>query len=175
MKKIQEGHFRLELPENWEIVKYDDSNFFRKKVTAQHTKAVDFVVKSPDGEIFLLELKDLRRERQHLGRQMANENWVDSISQKVKDTLAGLFGSYRWENNDLFQVSSAIFPKNDVPIKFIFFLEEDVTQTTDTRFRLRRRVLKSSLDEKLSYLRISCNILNHRELQRRLPWRIQSC
>ena len=83
---IIDGH-RLAFPKGWQVLKYDDSGFHRNQFQsfAGGSKAVDAVAVSPDGECWLIEVKDYRRSRRSKPETVFSE-----VAGKVRATLAGL-------------------------------------------------------------------------------------
>ena len=78
---------RLTVPPGWWVWKYDDSSFHRNQFQgfAGGSKAVDAVMLSNQGELWLVEVKDYRRNR----RSKPGSVFAETAS-KVRATLAGL-------------------------------------------------------------------------------------
>jgi hypothetical protein len=83
---VVDGHC-LAFPEDWQVLKYDDSGFHRNQFQsfAGGSKAVDAVALSPNGECWLIEVKDYRRTRRSKPDTVFSE-----VAGKVRATLAGL-------------------------------------------------------------------------------------
>lgn len=78
---------RLTMPEGWWVWKYDDSSFHRNQFQsfAGGSKAVDAVALTVDGTLWLIELKDYRRQRRSKPSSVFAE-----VAAKAQATLAGL-------------------------------------------------------------------------------------
>lgn len=102
MDAVVDG-FRLTVPVGWWIWKYDDSSFHRNQFQnfAGGRKAVDAVVLSDQGELWLVEVKDYRRHR----RTKPGSVFAETAS-KVRATLAGL-ATARVKANDAAELHMA--------------------------------------------------------------------
>lgn len=78
---------RLTMPEDWWVWKYDDSAFHRNQFQsfAGGSKAMDAVALAIDGTLWLIELKDYRRQ----GRSKPSSVFAE-VAAKTRATLAGL-------------------------------------------------------------------------------------
>ncbi|KPA17871.1 cysteinyl-tRNA synthetase [Candidatus Magnetomorum sp. HK-1] len=101
MRIITEGDLRFSFPDDWSIVKFDDCNFYRHRISkCQETKAVDILAWS--GEVlYMIEAKDFRREKIKNQPRLTGGELAIEVAQKVRDTIAGIFGAYRWKNEEL--------------------------------------------------------------------------
>ncbi len=77
----------LTMPAGWWVWKYDDSAFHRNQFQsfAGGSKAMDAVALTTDGTLWLIELKDYRRNRRTKPGSVFRE-----VALKVRATLAGL-------------------------------------------------------------------------------------
>jgi hypothetical protein len=78
---------RLTMPVGWWVWKYDDSSFHRNQFQAfaGGSKAMDAVALADDGTLWLIEVKDYRRNRRSKPISVFAE-----VAAKVRATLAGL-------------------------------------------------------------------------------------
>jgi hypothetical protein len=74
-------------PAGWQVWKYDNSTFHRRQFQnfAGGSQAVDVVAVSPDNTLWLLKVKDYRRQR-----RSKTESVFAEVAAKVRSTLAGL-------------------------------------------------------------------------------------
>lgn len=95
--------FRLTVPAGWWVWKYDDSSFHRNQFQsfAGGSNAVDAVVLSDQGELWLVEVKDYRRHR-----RTKPESVFAETASKVRSTLAGLAAA-RTSANDASELALA--------------------------------------------------------------------
>ena len=95
--------FRLTVPVGWWIWKYDNSSFHRNQFQsfAGGCKAVDAVILSDVGELWLVEVKDYRQHR----RTKPGSVFAETAT-KVRSTLAGL-ATARTAANDAAELNLA--------------------------------------------------------------------
>lgn len=86
MVSLQVDGMELLFPDNWLVMKYDDSAFHRRQFQsfAGGSKAVDVIALCGD-DLWLIEVKDYRQARRE--KSMSIE---DEMAGKVRSTLAGL-------------------------------------------------------------------------------------
>ena len=91
MLEISVENLCFTFPDEWEVSKYDDWEFYRKNFCYKSFKAVDLMAISPDKEGFLIEVKDYRKHPRTKVVDIAAE-----IRKKVFDTLAVLLPAKIW-------------------------------------------------------------------------------
>ena len=87
MKAITEKRLTFEFPDNFDVIKYDDTQFYRKKFIkiSDGVKAVD-IIAVDHSTTYLIEIKDFT----HPDTKSKNVNLVDVVIQKVLFTLSAL-------------------------------------------------------------------------------------
>jgi hypothetical protein len=87
MKAIIENQLTFEFPNNFDVIKYDDSQFFRKNLIkiSDKIKAVDIIAVN-HSTTYLIEIKDYR----HPNTRSKTVDLVDIVIQKVLSTLSAL-------------------------------------------------------------------------------------
>jgi len=99
-QEITEGALRLIGADGWQLLKWDESTYFRQGIgklcgelegRAEGTKAVDVVALFAERQLYLIELKDFRGHRIENKERQIRELPLE-IALKVRDTLAGLVG-----------------------------------------------------------------------------------
>lgn len=87
MTSVDVDGVRLTVPEGWWIWKYDDSAFHRNQFQnfAGGSKAMDAVSLARDRTLWLIEVKDYRRNRRRKPGSVFAE-----VAKKARATLAGL-------------------------------------------------------------------------------------
>lgn len=78
------GRLSFTFPDTWLISKYDEWSFYRNRFS-RFAKAVDLLAVSPNGALFLIEVKDYRQYRRSKVISLADE-----VTKKVLDTLAAM-------------------------------------------------------------------------------------
>ena len=90
MTIITEGQLIFEFDSTLSTIKYDDSSYYKRHFQNQcHTKnkAVDIIAYNKEF-VWVIEIKDFRKH----GRSK-EQSLCEELSQKIRDTLAGLFGA----------------------------------------------------------------------------------
>lgn len=88
---ITEGGLAFDFPDSWEATKYDDWAYYRNRFqNTCDSKAVDILALEPGRgtTLWIIEIKDYRRNRRTKGISLWGE-----VSQKVRDTLAGILAA----------------------------------------------------------------------------------
>ena len=85
MQIFREGRLRFEFPAQWSVLRPGESSFYKRHFQSfcEGSKEADFVLKSENGEWYLLEVKDYTTDRRTKPLDLAKE-----LSLKVRDTLS---------------------------------------------------------------------------------------
>jgi len=130
-----EGKLQFTFPPSWYVVKYDDSIFYKQKIQKiklgkdaegkdlGDPKAMDYIALSPDGKLWLIEVKDFRGHRIENKLRLASKELIREVIKKTLDTLAGLWISHYLNDDNLSKFTSGLSPDNH--IRVVLWLEED--------------------------------------------------
>lgn len=91
MSRISEGGLIFDFPTGWEVGKYDGWAFYRRHFQkTSDSKAVDILAFAPQrgGTLWMIEVKDYRNNPRTKPMPMHDE-----VTQKVRDTLAGILAA----------------------------------------------------------------------------------
>jgi hypothetical protein len=82
---FQEGRLRFEFPADWSVLRPGEASFYKKHFQGfcGGSKETDFVLKSGDGDWYLLEVTDYTTDRRTKPLDL-----VEELSIKVRDTLS---------------------------------------------------------------------------------------
>ncbi|MDO9215380.1 MAG: hypothetical protein Q8Q54_15615 [Methylococcales bacterium] len=177
-KSLNGSVLAFEFSDKWQACKYDEQPFYTE-IKYQDFKGVDFIALSSNG-LLLMEvkyitasnkksflrftadadddkvkkIKDLltKTQLQKVIIRSKRPYLVDEISKKIRDTLLGLFASYRKEDTELFSYSQPLFTHNDKPILVLFFLERNTELNQEENFKPLASNLKLAIEQKLSFL-----------------------
>lgn len=179
----------LEFSDKWKACKYDDQKFYKEiEKKFQGMKAVDFLAISKKS-ILLMEIKyiivndDVSKLRFSMNAddervaqvksKLTDEDknlvkitsvrpyLVDEVAKKVKDTLLGLFASYRNSDEELSPYSQSVLMSRTKPILVLLFLERNEQLNQDQFFKPHATNLKLAIEQKLSFLgNIQVGIVN---------------
>lgn len=124
-----EGRVELTFPSGWQICKYDECRFYREKLlkAVPGTKSIDLLVRDPDLNLYLTELKDFRgHAAANRGRIVRGELWLE-VAQKVRDTVAGLWAAHRDSDTTLAPFSDLLMSPS-TQIKILAWVDRDQSQ-----------------------------------------------
>ncbi len=168
----------FEFSEKWQACKYDEQAFYTE-IKYQGFKGVDFMALSDNG-LLLMELKyvlasneastlrftvdadsDKLKEIKTLltpEQQKAviiksiRPYLVDEMSNKIKDTVLGLFSAYRKNNAELSPYTQRLFTDKNMPILVLLFLERNAELNEEGKFKPLASHLKLAIEQKLNCL-----------------------
>lgn len=162
MIEIIEKQITLRFQDHTGACKYDETPFYKKNVqNLQETKAVDVVANSSN-TIYLIELKDMRGYRIDNKKRIENGELALEAAQKFRDTIAGLWGAMRHQN-ELGNLTKNIFLREDYRIMGILLLEEDKIKTE--KLKRVRAALKTKLENYCKFMKIRVNIVTREEFE----------
>lgn len=121
MPSVEEGNLRFDFPDEWDVAKLDDWNFYRGHFlkVCSGTKAVDILAMEPgDACAWYIEVKDYRRHVRTKTSQVADE-----IACKVRDSLA-LLAAARVNANDHVEKAQARRASRCRSIRVVLHLEQ---------------------------------------------------
>jgi hypothetical protein len=190
---------KLEFSDKWQVCKYDDELFYNK-IKNQGLKAVDFMALS--SKVLLLmevkyvvktnetssirftvdadndkvkEIKDLLSPEQNntVIIKSIRPYLVDEVTQKVRDTLLGLFANFRNKESTLSSYSQSLFTSNNQPILVLLFLERNIDLNQPEIFKPLATNLKLAIEQKLRFLgNIQVDVVNSSTLPNELGIKI---
>lgn len=125
---IDEGSLRFSFPENWPVIKYDETKFYRLNIipTGSNSKAVDIIaVPNPElNKILMIEVKDFRGYGTENKNRITSGELVVEIIEKALDTLSVLYLAKYCRNNEFADfVTNHLTPP--IKIELVLFMEED--------------------------------------------------
>jgi Holliday junction resolvase len=172
---IKEGNISIQF--SGQVVKYDETNFYRNHVDRCHeTKAVDIMALENE-PLFLIEVKDFRGYRIANKERIKNGDLAIEFAQKVRDTLAGLYGAFRKNNEELKVFHSYLFYKQISPesIKAILLMEEDNTRNDfeEKSRKILKGELKTKIEQQLGFLSLHSFVFSISEMNNIQGWTVQ--
>jgi hypothetical protein len=180
MPTITEKNLTFIFPDIWLVNKYDEQNFYRHRIQkCQATAAVDILALS-ETELFLIEVKDFRTHRIENKQRIQHAELADDFAQKVRDTIAGLYGAYRNHASILepfykylFANPKDIKEKRDKrKITAILFLEEDTPPIKRRNLKIAHRYLRENMEMRLKFLQVRCHVYNKKTLPKKFGWQV---
>lgn len=170
---IQEGHLRFFFPEDWRVIKYDDCRFQQKKaLKCQNTKAVDILALS-DTALFMIEAKDFRGDRIANKKRITSAELAIEFAQKVRDTIASLYGAHRHASLELESFCEYLFSKKINKVIVILFLEEDRPLPKTKQAKQAHIALMTVIERQLKFLNVRSNIYNRANLPEHFQWSVK--
>ncbi len=124
---MTEGGLEFTFPDTWRVVKYDESRHYAKVGRIQCTSGVDFVCRSSDGSLLLIEVKDFRFPGAKPGKKQKcgqlELNFMDQLAWKARDTLAGLTGARLRQAQSLEPFHDVLCATPPPRVTFVLFME----------------------------------------------------
>ena len=150
-------------PDNWEVIKYDESHFFINHVRkSQGGKAVDILALA-DNCLFLIEIKDFRGYRIESKKSLRSDEVLNEVVQKFRDTITGLYAAYRWGNEELAPFYRYLYTTSKYSTRChqrqiiaVWFIEQDI----QSNFEFSPMSFKVKLKNQLRFLKINCLVHN---------------
>jgi len=173
MTVIQEGRLRFFFPEEWPVIKYDDCRFQQQKaLKCQNTKAVDILALT-ETELLMIEVKDFRGDRIANKKRINNAELAIEFAQKVRDSMASLYGAHRHASIELDAFCQYLFSKKINKVTVILFLEEDRPLPKTKQAKQARLSLMTVIERQLKFLNMRSNIYNRANLPNYFQWYVK--
>lgn len=169
---IDEGSLRFTFPDEWNSIKFDDTNFYRDRLDKlNNTKAVDILAKY-ENVLHFIEVKDFRQHRIENQQRQTSGELIIEVAQKFRDTVAGLVGAARWNNENLsFYFQQLLEHPND-KIEVILFIERDETEKALEKKKITHADLKQKLEQLLVAYKVRCRIWSQDTLPTDSLWTV---
>jgi hypothetical protein len=200
-EKTITGELVFEFSEKWKACQYDEQSFYNK-IRYKGFKGVDFMALSRKG-LLLMEVKcvvatneastlrfihDADNDKvKEIKEQLTSEQQkkviiksvrpylVDEVTQKVRDTVLGLFACYRNKDISLSFYAQSLFSSNNQPILVLLFLERNTILNQEENFKPLASNLKLAIEQKLSFLgNIQVSVVNTLTLPSELEIKVSS-
>ncbi|RKZ90283.1 MAG: hypothetical protein DRR19_10575 [Candidatus Parabeggiatoa sp. nov. 1] len=171
---IKEGNLTFQFPSDWHVCKYDSENhfYYNQVRRCEGTKAVD-IIASSGNELFMIEAKDFRGDRINNKARILKGELVVEVTQKVKDSIVGLYGAFHSFNEELQPFYRPFFAEKRQPIKIVLLLEEDRIPEKAKHFKYRRSQLRKTINSHLKFLNVHCYVHNCSDLPNHFQWRVK--
>ncbi len=179
MTTLTEKTLTFIFPDNWEVIKYDESHFFRNHIDkCQGSKAVDILALSELG-LFLIEIKDIRGHEIEYKQRLNKGEILFDLTQKVRDTIQGLYAAYRCQVEELAPFYNYLYANSKYAtlttrpqrqITVILFLEENRPFKMLKSFKEIRSRFKIKMRNQLKYLNVRCDIYNKDNIPKQFGW-----
>ncbi len=157
MPVFDEGHQRFSFDDlQWTIVKYDGHRDYREKIAnLPDTKAVDFIglYNAHEEVLYWFEVKDFRGYRIQNKRRLSDLELATEVGQKVRDSIAGVFGAYRTSAaSHLWKPFVDAMRRKNCTIRVVLWLEQDPMPGTLVRRRNAVQMLNDELAKRLRWI-----------------------
>lgn len=171
---IKEGNLTFQFPSDWHVCKYDSENhfYYNQVRRCEGAKAVDILAYSGN-ELFMIEAKDFRGDRIKNKDRILKGELVVEVTQKVRDTIAALYGAFRSCNEELQPFYSPFFADKPQPIKIVLLLEDDPIPEKAKHFKYRRSQLQKTINSHLKFLNVHCFVYNCSDLPKHFQWQVK--
>jgi Holliday junction resolvase len=171
---IEEGRLQFQFPSDWHVCKYDGINhfYYNQVRRCEGSKAVDILAWSGK-ELFMIEAKDFRGDRIKNKERILKGELVSEVTQKVRDTIAGLYGAFRSFNEELQPFYRPLVSEKRQSVKIVLLLEEDRPPERAKSFKYRRSQLQKVLNSHLKFLSVHCYVHNCSDLPKHFQWNVK--
>ena len=132
--QIQEGNLSFDFADPWCVVKYDDSAYYRERLEPlkgqidgkqKDTTGVD-IVALHDELLAVIEVKDFRGFRIQNRPRITSGELAREVAFKVRDSLAGTIGAYRWGTDEqTWRPLAKAMTTRSRTLKVLLWLEQD--------------------------------------------------
>lgn len=142
MTEINEGKLTIVFDNtNWQVEKYDDCKTFRGCIgKTENFKAVDIIGVHNQNSVYFFEMKDYNGyEQNKLTKWDYNvDNLTKDLSQKVKDTILGVFSTQRNSSvtDEYWNLVVSNFNQNN-ELRIIFWIDGNLNRYSPN-FRLNQ-------------------------------------
>ncbi|KHD10600.1 hypothetical protein PN36_16995 [Candidatus Thiomargarita nelsonii] len=171
---IEEGKLQFQFPSDWQVCKYDGINhfYYNQVRRCEGTKAVDILAWSGK-ELFMIEAKYFRGDRINNKERILKGELVAEVTQKVRDTIAGLYGAFRGFNEELQPFYRQLLSEKRQSVKIVLLLEEDRPPERAKSFKYRRSQLQKVLNSHLKFLSVHCHVHDCSDLPKYFQWSVK--
>lgn len=159
---MEERPFRFDFDDaKWQIVQYDAPGGLYRKVIeprVEDTKAVDFLGVYKGHTLVLFEIKGFKgyMHSQENKNRLSNggQEICTEISQKVRDSLAGIVHGGRMVNTDFWNIALDILSKPKKRVIVIAWLEQDpnLSPVWIDRRKAANPIIRQTLQKKVNWL-----------------------
>ncbi len=158
----------FEFPDGWPVIKYDDCHFYRNGPRKpEGTKAVDILAIGPRG-LFVIEATDFRGDRIEDKPKLVQE-----CAQKIRDSLAILYGAHSHGDRELEVFCHYLFSGPSGEIKVILVVEEDRPSSKKHKsFEAVRSSVRTAIRKRLRFLRAECNLHSCADVPGNYGWTV---
>lgn len=177
-----EGALRFTFPvSGWEVIKYDDSKFYRNHLCKlAGTKSVDFIASQRKKTLLFIEVKNFRMHDTTVNkreRASGAENLYTEVALKFRDTVAGLALAYKKNAQELAPFFAGM--KHDSKIKWqvVFVLEK---KPVDRKLSNKKRDQQNRANEfRRKIKNLTANVVSRAEVlsvkgvqSKHYPWSV---
>jgi len=172
-QKIQEGTLHFSFPDNWNVCKFDDTNFYRNRIEKLNgIKSVDIIAKNSD-TLHFIEIKDFRKHRIENIERQTNGELLTEVAQKFVSTVSTLFGAKRCNIVDFEPYYSSLFDSKEQTIEVILFIERDDDKSTLKRKKLTLADLQNKLKKLLVAYNVRCKVYDREHFPSTINWSVK--
>ena len=157
----------FEFPDGWLVAKYDDWSYYRNRfaMIQDGVKALDILALSPEGVVWLIEVKDYSR---HVRTKPSELD--DEVARKVLDTLAALLPAKL--NGDVHEETRmAQLMLRAKGLRMVLHLETQTAGSNLTRHSIDPSNIQMKLRKRLKWIDPHPVVANSAQMNN-LPWTV---
>ncbi|MGB0388544.1 MAG: hypothetical protein ACPGWR_27305 [Ardenticatenaceae bacterium] len=154
MTRFSEGYLAFEFGPRWQVIKLDDHPDYRNRLEKQAgAKAVDFLAVFDKRELYLIEVKDFRRDRIATKERLLRGELAIELAKKVRDSLACIIGAYRTSSRpEEWQPYATLLCNPKRRIKVVLWLEYELPPHPPARKKVMFSVRANMFKRRLAWL-----------------------
>lgn len=162
MTRFCEGYLAFEFGSRWQVIKLDDHPDYRQRLEKQvGAKAVDFLAILDKKELYLIEVKDFRRDRIPTKERLLRGELAIELAQKVRDSLACIIGAYRTSSRpEEWQPYATLLCNPKRRIKVVLWLEYDLPAHLPSRKKVMFSARANAFKRRMTWLTPQLFVLN---------------
>jgi hypothetical protein len=169
---IQEGILVFTFSDDWDICKFDDTNFYRDRVEKLNgVKSIDILARG-DRILYFIEIKDFRGHSIENRQRQKSGELLSEVAQKFINTLSALLGARRWNIEEFEPYYNPLFISQEQTIEVVLFLEREDQESKLSRNKLTLADLQGKLKKLLAAYKVRCKVYDKEHLPLHITWSV---
>lgn len=165
---LAEGSLNFEFPDHIDATKYDEWSFYRNQMNSAFggSKAIDLIGIEKKSTMWLIEIKDYRRNQRTKPIDIADE-----IAAKARDTLVGLIAALL-NANSTDEQSFAKRALKTKKIRIVLHLEQPLKHSRLFPIAINPINVQQKMKQQLKTIDAHPVVVDHQSLRPDMGWRV---
>lgn len=154
MTHFEEGYLAFDFGPRWQVIKLDEHRDYRERIEKlTGTKSVDFLGIFDHRELYLIEVKDFRRDRIATKERLSSGDLATELAQKVRDSLACIISANHTSSRpEEWRPYARLLCHTKRRIKVVLWLEHDLPPHPHARKKMLLSVRPNVFRRRLTWL-----------------------